>query len=78
MDPREIRQALIARPFVPFRVVLNDGKAYDVLDPSDANVDTHLVYIGVDFDEDGLPHKTVRVTPNVVMRLEPWSTPKQN
>jgi hypothetical protein len=33
MRPEEFKSLLDARPFVPFRVFLTDGKTYDVLHP---------------------------------------------
>lgn len=50
MIPLEIGRALHAKPFVPFRLHLDDGRCVDVRTPDDAVVDALLVTDDVDLD----------------------------
>lgn len=72
MAPQQIKKNLVARPFIPFRLHLRDGSAYDVRDPADAYVDMLYVTVGTDPDaESGLFRKSIQISPNHVSRIEP-------
>lgn len=72
MAPQEILKALKERPFMPIRIHLSDGSAFNVLDPSDATMDILTLYVGTDpDDESGLFRKMNRISPSHVMRIEP-------
>jgi hypothetical protein len=72
MAPQEIKKALEEQPFIPFRLHLSDGTAWDVTDRNQAYVDMLYVSVGINPDsETGLFRKSIRISPNHVTRLEP-------
>ncbi|RYG71338.1 hypothetical protein EON77_12995 [bacterium] len=72
MAPQQIKKNLDARPFIPFRLHLSDGSAYDVHDPSDAYVDMLFVTVGTEPDaESRLFRKSIQISPSHVSRNEP-------
>ena len=72
MEPQEIRKHHIRTPFIPFRIVMDDGTAYMIDDPSIMGIDLMAVYVGVDPDEEsGLPRRSVWLSPSHISRIEP-------
>ena len=47
MPPDELRAALRIQPFVPFRLHLTDGRAFDVYHPDCLLISPRVVYVGV-------------------------------
>lgn len=72
MSPEELRDLCKQQPFEPFRVVLTDGKAYDVRHPDLLWVGHRTAYVGLT----GRPGQTffersVRVDLLHIVRAEP-------
>jgi len=70
MRPTEIRRH-IRRPFVPIRIHISDGSAYEVLEPEYVYLDQRELAIGIDIDDSGIPERSVYVDPVHVTRIEP-------
>jgi hypothetical protein len=71
MDPHEIHRMLRQVPFVPFKVVLNDGCIYEIRASGDAMVNAYRLHVGLDPDEHGLFRDVAWIAPDDVARLEP-------
>ena len=71
MRAEEIREHLRTRPFVPIRVFLSDGSAYEVRHPDMAMVTQRLLIIGIQPRRDGIPMRSVHCDPLHVTRIEP-------
>jgi hypothetical protein len=71
MQPLQIREHQRARPFRPFRIILDDGRTFEVQHPSHLFVSTILVFIGVEVDAKGMPADSVMTNPGHVLRIEP-------
>lgn len=71
MKPEEIQRLRVREPFVPFRLVLQDGRSYDVVRRDLIMVWRDLLTIGLAIDPiSGLPEQTVHVSPAQVVRAE--------
>jgi len=53
MRPEELKELLDAEPFVPLRIHLTDGKAFDIYHPDAVLVLRARVDIGIPADENG-------------------------
>ena len=71
MAPQEIRKHHVRKPFIPFRIVMDDGTTFLIDDPSTVGVDLLAVYVGVDPDESGLPRRSIWLSPSHISRIEP-------
>ncbi len=54
MTIQTFREALSAKPFRPFRLVMSSGQSYEVRHPEMAFLSRTAIYVGVDV-EDGVP-----------------------
>ena len=70
MHPDQINQYKKARPFQPFRLVLDGGKTFDVRDPLHILVTPTHVFVGVGEGQEGLPLDLDVITPEMVARIE--------
>ncbi len=71
MAPQEIRKHHVHRPFIPFRIVMQDGSDFLIEDPSLMGVEMLTVWVGIDPDDSGLPRRSVWLSPSHVWRIEP-------
>ena len=71
MAPQDLFKKLNAKPFMPFRVFLSDGKTYDVGLGTYAMMAPTELIIGIELDESGFPLKAAYISPNHVVRVEP-------
>ena len=77
MAPQEIRNHVVAKPFMPFRMYVVDGTSYEIDHPMDIQVGLLHVSVGVDPDENGLYRRAVYISPNHVSRIEPMPQAQQ-
>lgn len=71
MKPEEIRELCDAQPFVPFRICLTDGKAYDVPHRDVVLVSRTVIDIGVARNPTTrIYDQIVRISPLHIVRLE--------
>jgi hypothetical protein len=71
MKPEDIQRLRTREPFVPFRLFLHDGRTFDVLRRDLILVTQRTLTVGLDVDPvDGLPERTVYVSPDQVVRIE--------
>ena len=71
MRPEDIRELRDAHPFVPFRICLTDGKAYDVPNPDFLMISRTVIDIGIASDPStGIYDRIVRVSPLHIVRVE--------
>ena len=80
MPPPELRTWLAADPFHPFRLVLNDGRRFDVLGPNRVWPVAKRNYAVIIFPLADDPrlygrHTTVRL--DAIVAVEPLPTPAQ-
>ena len=74
MTTTMVRDMLRQQPFLPFRVVMSSGEAYDVRHPEMAWVTKNDLFVGIDVEDDGLP-ADARICPLFhVATLEPLNT----
>ena len=76
MSPQEVRDALHQQPFEPFRLVMTDGKGYDIPHPDLMLVGLRSATVGLT----GTPgqtfyERTVKVDLLHIIRIEPLQTP---
>lgn len=71
MAPQDISRKLNAKPFMPLRVFLSDGKTYDITEQTPAAMMPTELIIGFEPDEFGLPRKAAYISPSQVVRVEP-------
>jgi hypothetical protein len=71
MRPEDIRELRDAQPFVPFRICLTDGKAYDVPHRDFVMIARTVIDIGVARNPaGGIYDQIVRVLPLHIVRIE--------
>jgi hypothetical protein len=71
MRPEDIRELLDARPFVPFRICLTDGRSYDVPHRDFVMISRTVIDIGVSRQTDtSINDNILRVSPIHVVRVE--------
>lgn len=56
----EIKKLMNANPFVPFKLYMSDGTAYEVPNHDAAFVTKNYVEVGVNFNKKGIVLETVR------------------
>jgi hypothetical protein len=73
MNPVEVKKMLDARPFVPFRVHMSDGKHLDIVHPELAFLSRISLHVGdgVTDPTTEIPPRTSMVSPLHIVRLEP-------
>jgi hypothetical protein len=73
VNPVEIKTMLNARPFIPFRVHVSDGKQLDVLHPELAFLTQTSLHVGYPVEDPTtqIPRRSQMVSPLHVVRLEP-------
>jgi len=71
MRPEDIRELRDAQPFVPFRICLTDGKAYDVPHRDFVMIARTVIDIGIASNPaGGIYDQIVRVSPLHIVRIE--------
>ena len=70
MRPERIREALRAVPFRRLRVVLSDGRSYEIPHPEFALLWLHEFIIVTDVDPEGVPRRKVTIDPMHVTHIE--------
>ena len=58
------------QPFVPFRIVLDDGSTFEVHDPLNVIASPLLVGVGFDVGPNGVPRESRDFPPERVVRVE--------
>ena len=72
MRPEEFKELLTARPFVPLRIHLTDGKTYDILHPEFVLVLRQRVDIGIPDDPvTGILERVEHCSLLHIVRVEP-------
>ena len=75
MAPREIYDAVHSQPFVPFRIVMTDGKTYDIKHPEFCAVGVRTTFVFLPSSEDpALFDRSVRLDNLHIIRMEPLGT----
>ena len=74
MSPEQVRKHVRQEPFIPVRIYVSDGSAYDVRDPEYVYVDRREISIGIEIGDDGVPNRTAYVDPLHITRIEPIVT----
>jgi len=74
MHPRELIAVQRERPFVPVRVHVSDGSAYDLRHPEMMLVTASLVFIAVRAHNGDVPESWVRCDPLHITRIDPISS----
>lgn len=78
MDIDRLWEIKRARPFRPFRIVLDDGRTFEVHAPQHWLVSPPMVVIGSDIDEnDDLPCTTTMTHPSHVLRIDFLEAPSR-
>lgn len=71
MTPHTVRDLLTARPFQPFRVLMSNGRAYEVRHPEMAFVTKSNLFIGIGEVTDGVPADSKICSLQQVATVEP-------
>ncbi len=73
MPPERLLEMLRARPFVPFRITMTDGRQFDVSHPDTAMAGRAFVIVGIPAADDplGFVGRTVTLAMLHVTSLEP-------
>ena len=71
MRTQEIENQLRQRPFVPFRLRMSDGKAYDVRHPEMLMVSRTILAVAIHRPRTRQPEAIVFCDPVHIIRLEP-------
>ena len=80
MPPEQLREAVRARPFVPFRICLTDGQSYDIRHPELLMTGKRSAVIGVILqptEPEPLSDRFVTVDLLHVVRIEPLEVSAQ-
>jgi hypothetical protein len=76
MPPLDLVRRLRAAPFAPFRLVMSDGRTYDIRHRDQVIVTPGSAVVGQPSPEEvGLYESTDLIALSHVMRLEPLETP---
>jgi hypothetical protein len=70
MHPEQLFEAIRFRPFVPFRLHISDGTAYDVRHPDAIMVTRRAAYLALPGDADQIPQRALIVALVHITRLE--------
>lgn len=65
------KKLLSRRPFQPFRIVMSSGELYVVTHPEAAMLTRHTLYIGTDFDREGIPEESEMLSLIHITAVEP-------
>jgi len=72
MAPHDLRDVLKQQPFEPFRLVMSDGKGYDIHHPDLVWVGMTIAFVGLTGDPgQTLFERAVRVDLGHIIRTEP-------
>jgi hypothetical protein len=71
MPPDELRSLIRARPFVPFRLHLTDGRSFDVRHPDNLLVTARVAVVGVYNGDTAFPDRSETVALIHVVSTEP-------
>jgi hypothetical protein len=71
MPPDELRGLIRAQPFVPFRLHLTDGRAFDVRHPDNLLVTARVAVVGVYNGESAFPDRSETIALIHVVSAEP-------
>ena len=71
MRTNEIENQLRQRPFVPFRLRMSDGKAYDVRHPEMLMVSRTVLAVAIHRPRARQPEAIVFCDPAYIIRMEP-------
>lgn len=76
MSTDDVLAARRKEPFEPFRIVLTDGRTFDVRMPDRCMVLPHTVIVGVmKREDDELPARVARIDANQLQGLIPLAAP---
>jgi hypothetical protein len=77
MRPEDLERALHRKPFQPIRVLLTDGRSYEICYPHQAVVGKTFFDIGIPASSQPVPiyDHVESVDPADIERLEPLETP---
>jgi hypothetical protein len=76
MAPDTLRSLLTGTPFEPFRIVMSDGKAYDIRHPDLLWVGLNTAHVGVTGNLDqGIWERFVILDARHITRVEPLPLP---
>lgn len=71
MKAEEIQRIRMREPFIPFRLVLQDGRAFDIFRRDLILVTQDSLTAGTEIDPtNGLPERTSWLSPAIVVRVE--------
>jgi hypothetical protein len=70
MHPEELFAAVRLRPFVPFRLHVADGSAYDIRHPDAIMVTRRSAHLAMPGDADQIPERALIVALVYITRLE--------
>jgi hypothetical protein len=70
MHPDEVFAAVRRRPFVPFRLHVSDGSAYELRHPDSILVTRRAIILALPGDADQVPERAVTIALVHVTRLE--------
>lgn len=71
------RKLLSRRPFQPFRITMSSGEKYDIKHPEVALLTRTTLYVGTDFDKEGVPEDSAMCSLLHVTSVEPLTNGKQ-
>ena len=79
MTVQTFRELLTQRPFEPFRLVMSNGRTYDVRHPEMGWLTRTSILVGIDQTDDGVPAEFKICSLPHVTAVEPLSSaePKQ-
>ncbi len=79
MTANQVREALHAQPFQPFRIHMSDGSTYEIWHRDFALVTRRVVTIGIPVAGDDMPDRAVWCDPLHITRIEllPEGKPRQ-
>lgn len=75
VSPAEILKLQQKTPFTGLRLVLTDGKTYEVRHPERMTVSRSMVYVALSPGPDGVPERGVYCDPIHIVRIEPIEPP---
>jgi hypothetical protein len=75
MSPEQVRDTLRHQPFEPFRLVMTDGKSFDIRHPDLLMIGQRTAMVGLTGEAgQTFYERAVKVDLNHVIRLEPLET----
>ncbi len=76
MTVQTFRELLTRQPFMPFRIVMSSGQAYEVRHPEMALLTRTDLLVGIDETKDGVPARFKICSLLHVTAVEPLESPK--